>query len=319
MKIRPHIIAILVNAALAGTMNGAHADDASALTHEILVMDSSAGSRGSGTVTNKIAADFESFAGSQKNATALVAGLREGSEITLVQRGQRTATFTPATGKMGYGNVSTSLALAQHQLAQQGISNPTPLQLKAALNGGTIFVNHKPVTFDGVLQMRADGLGWGQIAQQLGTKLGPVVSGIKAQNTQIAAAPRAHAATTTTTTAAGSVSTTTQVRSGGPQGEGKGIVNAAGGGTSTGAGKGKDDRGVSTASSRPPQAGRGVVTAGGQSVSSGPRGNANGHAAGAVTTAGGGASSGAVTAAGASSGNAAGGGQGQGKALGHSK
>ena len=317
MKIRPSIVAILVNAALAGAMHGAHADDAHALTHEILAMDSAAGSHGSNTVTNRIAGDFESFAGSQRNATALVTGLREGSEITLVQRGHRSATFTPQTGKMGYGNVSTSLALAQYQLAQQGIDNPTPLQLKAALNGGTIFVNHRPVTFDGVLQLRADGLGWGQIAQNLGTKLGPVVSGIKSQNAQIAAAPRAHATTTTTTTT-GSVSTATQARSGGSQGAGKGIVNA-GGGASAGAGKGKDDGGVSTASSRPPQAGRGVVTAGGQTVVSGPRGNAHGHTAGAVTAAGGGASSGAVTAAGAGAGNAGGGGQGHGKALGHSK
>ena len=32
--------------------------------------------------------------------------------------------------------------------------------------------------------MRADGMGWGQIAQASGTKLGPVVSGIKSQNAQ---------------------------------------------------------------------------------------------------------------------------------------
>jgi hypothetical protein len=316
MKIRPRIVAILVNAALAGAMHGAHADDAHALTHEILAMDSAAGSHGSNTVTNRIAVDFESFAGSQKNATALVTGLREGSEITLVQRGHRPATFTPPTGKMGYGNVSTSLALAQYQLAQYGISDPTPLQLKAALNGGTIFVNHKPVTLDGVLQMRADGLGWGRIAQNLGTKLGPVVSGIKSQNAQIAAVPRVHATTATTATTTGSVGTAAQARSSGSQGGAKGIVNA-GGGASPGAGKGKDDIGISTASSRP-QAGRGVVTAGGQTVVSAPRGNANGHSASVVTAAGGGASSGAVTAAGTSAGNA-GGGQGQGKAFGHSK
>ena len=313
MKIRPHIIAVVVSAALASAFNSARADDAMALTHEIVVMDAAATSHGSSTVTNKIAGDFESFAGSSKNATALVTGLREGSEITLVQRGQRSATFTPATGKMGYGNVSTSLALAQYQLAQQGITDPTPLQLKAALNGGTIIVNGKPVTFDGVLQMRADGLGWGQIAQQLGTKLGPVVSGIKAQNTQIAATPRAAAPVTAGAATTGSAAAATQSRSSAAQGAGKGIVNAEGGSAAVTA-KGKNDAGASTATGRPSQPGRGVVTAGGQSVVTGTaQGNAYGH--GASTAAGTAAGSGAVSAAG----NASGGGSGQGKALGHSK
>lgn len=42
------------------------------------------------------------------------------------------------------------------------------------------------VTLAGVLQMRAQGMGWGQIANSLGFKLGPVVSGIKSANAHIA-------------------------------------------------------------------------------------------------------------------------------------
>ena len=39
---------------------------------------------------------------------------------------------------MGYGNVNIALRLAQASLAEHGIRNPTPEQLKAALNGGTV-------------------------------------------------------------------------------------------------------------------------------------------------------------------------------------
>ena len=109
-------------------------------------------------MTGKIASDFQPFAGSKQNSTALVTGLRSGSEITLTKNGEPPATFTPATKPMGYGNVSTSLALAKYQLGQQGITNPTPEQLKTALNGGTITSNGKTVHYQGVLQMRADGM-----------------------------------------------------------------------------------------------------------------------------------------------------------------
>jgi hypothetical protein len=115
---------------------------------------------------------------------------------------------------MGYGNVSTSLSLAKYQLAQQGITNPTPEQLKIALNGGTITYEGKTVEYQGILQMRADGMGWGQIAQQLGTKLGPVVSGIKSQNAHLASLPAAKRATTTTRTDARAATGASPVRCG---------------------------------------------------------------------------------------------------------
>ena len=306
MELRQRTIAILAVSVLTGVMHLARADDAALLTDEIMTMDSSATTRGSGAVTGKIAADFQSFAGSKDNSTALVTGLRNGSEITLTQRGHRPATFTPPTRPMGYGNVSTSLALAQHQLAQYGIAQPTPTQLAAALNGGTIFVNHQRVTFAGVLQMRADGMGWGQIAQQLGTKLGPVVSGIKSQNAGIATLPatkhpvQSGTATTTTTVP---TSTTANAGARGAS-EGKGIVNAAGA-SSPGLAKGKDGTGPSTAAGKSSSApGRGIVSGSGQ-------------AAGTVTT-GAANSQGVVNAAGAGA-SGGGGGSGHGKAVGHNK
>jgi hypothetical protein len=82
---------------------------------------------------------YTSLAGSQTNARALVAGLRDGSEIKL-------------------GNIDIALALAEASLQKQGIANPTPEQLKSSLTS--------------VLQMRADGKGWGEIANSMGFTLG---------------------------------------------------------------------------------------------------------------------------------------------------
>lgn len=74
---------------------------------------------------------------------------------------------------MGWGNVDHALALAKASLADQGIHKPTPEQIKAALNGGTITTKSgEQVKLDGVLKMRASGMGWGEIAHKLGFKLG---------------------------------------------------------------------------------------------------------------------------------------------------
>lgn len=102
---------------------------------------------------------YTSLAGSKENATSLVTGLRDGKEVTL-KRGTTTETFTPTTGKMGYGNVDNALALAEASLQQKNISNPTPAQLEASVTE--------------VLKMRADGMGWGQIAKRYDTMMGAV-------------------------------------------------------------------------------------------------------------------------------------------------
>jgi hypothetical protein len=100
---------------------------------------------------------YAGLAGSQKNAQALVTGLRESRTIKL-DSGQSSVTIEPPTQKMGYGNIDNALALAEASL--KGTDNPTPQQLKRALMG--------------VLDMRADGMGWGQIANSLGFRLGDV-------------------------------------------------------------------------------------------------------------------------------------------------
>lgn len=108
---------------------------------------------------------YSTLAGSDTNAKSLVDGLRDGKQITLTSGGT-TTTYTPPTGKMGNGNVNIALALAEQSLKNQGITNPTSDQLKTALNN--------------VLQERASGKGWGQIANSMGTKLGDVMRNEKA-------------------------------------------------------------------------------------------------------------------------------------------
>jgi len=102
---------------------------------------------------------YTKLAGSKQNATSLVNGLRDGSQVKLV-RGGSTETFTPPTGKMGYGNVDHTLALAEASLQKKGVTNPTPAQLEAAVME--------------ITRMRAEGKGWGQIADAKGFKLGEV-------------------------------------------------------------------------------------------------------------------------------------------------
>ncbi|NJD35254.1 MAG: hypothetical protein FIA96_10555 [Betaproteobacteria bacterium] len=147
---------------------------------------------------SRIASRFEDLAGSQENAASLVAGLRSGSEITLTTADPASGvSFTPATRPMGYGNVTRALSLAQRQLAAQGIVEPTPEQLRLALNGGTTTIVDssgatQTVQTPGVLQLRSQGMGWGQIAHQL--SLSP-------SNRPLAAAGSASTTTTTSTAA----------------------------------------------------------------------------------------------------------------------
>ena len=118
------------------------------------------------TAGDKLASSFSSFAGSDKNAQSLVNGLRTSSTITLESTtGAPSASLSPSTSKMGYGNINIALSLAQTSLAKQGITSPTPTQLADALNG--------------ILGQRSQGMGWGKIAQSMGVKLGSVVSASK--------------------------------------------------------------------------------------------------------------------------------------------
>lgn len=230
-------------------------------------MDSLAATSGESTVSGKIATDFSGFAGSTSNAGALVGGLRNGTAITLsstdAKRVTTSTTFTPPTGKMGYGNVYISLALAKQQLTGLGITDPTAQQIQAAMVGGTVTgANGQTTTLTGVLTLRAQGMGWGQIAQSLGYKLGPVISGMKAANSHVASQQGASVSSgavagTGATTAAGS-------SAGQGNAYGRGITTGAG--TPAGQGQGNAyGRGIVTGAGAPP----GQAGAAGQGRSAG--------------------------------------------------
>ena len=105
---------------------------------------------------DKLVEKYTTLAGSKENARKLVTGLRSGGDIKI---GSET-TKTP-TDRMGVGNVNIALALTEAKLDQQGIEKPSAKQLNTALTD--------------VLKMRADGMGWGQIAHRMDMKLGDVM------------------------------------------------------------------------------------------------------------------------------------------------
>jgi hypothetical protein len=199
------------------------------LSSESTQIDTLSKSKGETRVITNISSTFESFAGSDANSRSLVTGLRTGSEITLSAEGQKDAVFTPPTRPMGIGNVTISLALARQELAANGITNPTPAQLETALMGGDLQVGSQTIHMNGVLQLRAQGMGWGQIAHSMNVNLGSVVSSVKAQRTAIAATASTSAAgvSSHTTTAGKSASGGSASAMG--AGSRSGIVTAAGG------------------------------------------------------------------------------------------
>lgn len=198
-----------------------------------------------------ISGRFGTFAGSDENLQSLATGLRHGTEITLVGSGDESLSFTPPTRPMGYGNVTHALNLASRQLAAAGITDPTAEEIHAAMLGGTVTTPDGDVTLQGVLQLRSEGMGWGQIAHTLGLKPGRQVS-----------TPTATTATSTPAAAAAARAASPANRGGGQGGIVTAGGNAFGHGTKTGAG-------VTT--------GLGASAAGSGSASAQGRGNALGR------------------------------------------
>lgn len=135
----------------------------------------------------RIIGSYSGFAGSEANAHSLMAGLRQGGEITLTapaksgQPGTSTR-FTAPTRPLDYGEIRIALALARGQLAQLGIDRPTPAQVKAVLVGGGVATRVSgqattPFLLPGVLQLRAGGIGWAKIAHMMGITLEPALNG----------------------------------------------------------------------------------------------------------------------------------------------
>lgn len=184
----PHLRSLLLACCLAAAYPAAQAEETSTTTATTTTTTSGSSTTaavGTSAVTEaKLSAEFANFLGGEEQASAAVTGLRQGTAFTLdatstgttagTGTGTTTATSTtidPPTGTMGYGNVRIALRLAQAELNQMGITQPTSEELSAVLLGGEI--NGTQVS--GILTLRANGMGWGQIAQQYGMTVGQIM------------------------------------------------------------------------------------------------------------------------------------------------
>jgi hypothetical protein len=233
---------------------------------------------------SRIASHYGDLAGSTENLQSLVHGLRTGSEVQLSGSsgssgtsgtttgsttttstsgsGTSSVTFTPSTRPMGYGNITRVLSLASKQLAAAGVTNPTAQDLQAALNGGTVKTAQGSTTFQGILKLRSEGMGWGKIAHTIGVHPG------------MGKGAAHHTASTTTTGTQVSTASGTSHSSSADSHHGKGVVTASGATAASSGGKGivtAGGTGHSTGGGSTPkaQSGAGVVTASGASAARG--------------------------------------------------
>jgi len=225
-------------------------------------------SSGSSTPATNISNEYSYFL-KNVDSKQVVNDLRNGQWTTTTTDPQTNVTTTNTealpTGKMGFGNVKISLALAQESLRQQGIMQPTSEQLHTSLMGGQMVPGDSTTTTNGILQMRAEGMGWGQIAQKYDVKLGQLMSGKQPASTTTTSTTGTTTTSKGITTANGKSSTTVTGKGNGKTVSGNsqenGIVSASG-------------RTSGTSSSSASQGGRGIVSGSGRSV---------GHTSGIVT------------------------------------
>lgn len=177
-----------MGAAALFAMGIAQADDSAALRAESKRMELNAALSGQTQAATRIIHDYAGFAGSRANASNLVIGLRRGTPIALTAPGNgRDAvpiSFVPPIRALGNSAVYISLALAKQQLANLGITQPSPEQIKAALIGGTVSsgATVTRATLPGVLTLRSQGASWAAIAKSQGLELEAVVNGMQSAN-----------------------------------------------------------------------------------------------------------------------------------------
>lgn len=178
-----HLLAVALAAAVSSIAIPAQAQDTPADAE--IVADAT-------VPADRLAERYAGLAGSEEAAAALVDQLRTGEDFTVVEEVTTTVTnddgttttttelvertITNTNGPMGYGEVNITLSLAQ-ALMDAG----TYADLQSALTGVETTVTNADGTTSvlvegGVLAMRADGMGWGQVAQELGFNLGELVS-----------------------------------------------------------------------------------------------------------------------------------------------
>lgn len=162
---------------------------------------------------------YADAAGSEEAAAGLVTSLRDGDDLTVATtttttttNADGTTTTTTATsdvvienpnGPMGWGEVDKALGIAEKLVEDGKFEN-----LEDALAGSADITNPDGTVVEGsagILQLRADGMGWGQIAKEYDFKLGSVVGNGKASRDTDTETDGEVTTTTTSTDTAGKV------------------------------------------------------------------------------------------------------------------
>lgn len=139
----------------------------------VQTMDQLAAKHERAEATARLAKKFHPFIVAQKSAEMLLSGVQDGKSIALngpadggVER------IKPATKSMSLANAYVALSFARLDLARYGISQPTPEQLKMALNGGKFKQSgasgQRAVHLKGVLKQRNKGQSWDAVAKSIG-------------------------------------------------------------------------------------------------------------------------------------------------------
>ncbi len=153
----------------------------------IKAMDKAAAQHKRDVATEKLAHKFRPFIVSQQSAESLMNSLQNSQTVALMNAAAgKIETFKPASKPMSLANVYVALLLAKQNLAQYGVSQPTPLQIKCALNGGEFEQNYlgdvRRIRLQGVLKLRAKRLAWEAIAKRIGVNPDPLRYEMQAAN-----------------------------------------------------------------------------------------------------------------------------------------
>lgn len=177
-------------------------------------------SSSSGVTAGRLADTFGASVGSKADAKTVIEGMRAGKDVTV-----NGVTVSGTGGTMGYGNINIAMSLAKSQTS----ATSTSKDFLAAL--------------DKVTDMRASGMGWGQISHALGVNLGQVVSSSKTSNASSKAAQGPHTTGSAVSLADAGKSHSQGLGNGGiGEGTGHGGGNGVAGGGNGGGGGGGGGR-----------------------------------------------------------------------------
>jgi hypothetical protein len=127
----------------------------------------------------RLVTEFTPLVGSREDTEALVHRLRNGAPADSVDGAD------PVNAPLSYGEARYALKLAQGRLAQDGVTQPNPAQLQAALYGGNLDTQNGPKVLAGVLPQHARGVSWGNLAQDAGMSVEDLIppAAVKARKT----------------------------------------------------------------------------------------------------------------------------------------